>query len=100
MEIPIRTNCRENDDMEYLSLGEIAQRLIPPADVLGFPVLRLSESESERVTHGGEITAEGPPLRPGQYVAALEPGGQLRAVLEVRPGRRLQPVRVLPLLAP
>lgn len=80
--------------------GEIAKRLISPADVLGFPVLRLSESESAHVAHGGEITADGPPLRPGQYVAALEPGGQLRAVLEVRPGRRLQPVRVLPLLAP
>jgi len=79
--------------------GEIEQRLIPPADVLGFPVLRLTAAESERVAHGGEITADGPPLRPGQHVAALEPGGQLRAVLEVRPGRRLQPVRVLPLLA-
>ena len=48
--------------------------------------------------HGGEITSQGPPLRPGSRIAALEPGGALLAVLEVRPGRRLRPLRVLPRL--
>jgi len=33
-------------------------------------------------------------------VAALGPDGSLLAVLEVRPGRRLHPLRVLPSLAP
>ena len=36
----------------------------------------------------------------GSRLAALEPGGQLLAVLEVRPGRRLRPLRVLSPLAP
>jgi tRNA pseudouridine55 synthase len=79
---------------------EIERRIIPAVEVLGFPVLRLSDEEVQRVRHGGEITAQGPPRRPGSRVAALEPGGQLLAVLEVRPGRRLHPLRVLPPLAP
>ena len=39
------------------------------------------------------------PLVPGRRVSALEPGGELIAVLEARPGRRLRPVRVLRSLA-
>lgn len=27
MDIQVRTNCRENDGMEYLAVGEIARRL-------------------------------------------------------------------------
>jgi tRNA pseudouridine55 synthase len=80
--------------------GEVDRRIIPAVDVLGLPVLRLSAEEVLRVTHGGEITSQGPARRPGSRVAALEPGGQLLAVLEVRPGRRLHPLRVLSPLAP
>ena len=80
--------------------GEVDGRIVPAVDVLGFPVLRLNAEEVLRVRHGGEITSQGPPRRPGSRVAALEPGGQLLAVLEVRPGRRLHPLRVLPPLAP
>jgi hypothetical protein len=36
---------------------------------------------------------------PGQRVVALGPEGELVAVLEVRPGRTLQPLRVLRSLA-
>jgi tRNA pseudouridine55 synthase len=85
---------------EEAERGEIDRRVIPPVNVLGLPVLRLDAEEALRVNHGGEITSQGPPLRPGSRVAALEPGGRLLAVLEVRPGRRLRPVRVLPPVAP
>jgi tRNA pseudouridine55 synthase len=85
---------------EEAETGEIDARILAAVDVLGFPVLRLSNDEVLRVRHGGEITSQGPPRRPGSRVAALEPGGQLLAVLEVRPGRRLHPLRVLPPLAP
>ena len=70
-------------------------RIIPPVNVLGLSVLRLSEEEARRVRHGGDVGASGPPLTPGQKVAALDPGGGLVAILEVRPGRRLHPLRVL-----
>jgi tRNA pseudouridine55 synthase len=79
--------------------GEIEVRIIPPAAVLGFSVLRLTSEEERRVLHGGEIPARDIPLLPGRRVSALEPGGALIAVLEVCPGRRLRPVRVLRSLA-
>ncbi len=75
--------------------GEIALRLVPPVNALELPVLRLDPEEARRVVHGGEIPAPDPALAVGDRVAALEPGGGLLAVLEVRPGRRLRPLRVL-----
>lgn len=78
--------------------GGVEGRLIPAVDVLGLPVLRLGRDDTRRVLHGAEIAASGPPLRAlatGSRVAALEPGGELLAVLEMRPGRRLRPLRVL-----
>ena len=53
--------------------------------------------------HGAEVAAPGPALRElptGARVAALEPGGELVAILEMRAGRRLQPLRVLRSVAP
>ena len=79
--------------------GGIEARIIPPAAVLGFPVLRLTPEEVPPVLHGGEIPARDLPLVPGRRVSALEPGGELIAVLEICPGRRLRPVRVLRSLA-
>jgi tRNA pseudouridine55 synthase len=79
--------------------GGIEGRIIPPAAVLGFPVLRLAPEEVRRVLHGGEIPGADLVLVPGQRVSALEPGGELIAVLEACPGRRLRPVRVLRSLA-
>jgi tRNA pseudouridine55 synthase len=81
-------------------LSEIDRFIVPPADVLGFPVVQLDESDVTTVRHGGEIASQGPPRRPGSCISAMEPGGRLLAVMEVRPGRRLHPVRVLPPLAP
>ena len=80
--------------------GKIGDWILSPVEVLGLPLVHLTASETQRIQHGGEITSPGPTWRPGSRVAAVEPGGQLLAVLEVRPGRRLQPLRVLPLLAP
>jgi tRNA pseudouridine55 synthase len=78
----------------------IETRLIPPVGVLGFPVLRLTPEEVRRVLHGGEVSGPEAPLTPGSRVSALEPGGELIAVLEAHPGRRLRPLRVLRSLAP
>jgi tRNA pseudouridine55 synthase len=75
--------------------GTVAERLIAPVNALGYPVVRLSEAEAERLRQGGEISAPDSPITPGTRLAALEPGGDLLAIVEARPGRRLQPVRVL-----
>ena len=94
-----RTEFEEAKQAKEAEAGGIERRIIPPAAVLGFPVLRLTSEEERRVLHGGEIPARGIPLVPGRRVSALEAGGELIAVLEVCPGRRLRPVRVLRSLA-
>jgi tRNA pseudouridine55 synthase len=78
---------------------QIDARIIPPVNVLGLPALRLSEEETRRVIHGGEVALQGSALTPGERVAALAPDGDLVAVMEVQPGRRLRPLRVLRSLA-
>ena len=78
--------------------GEAESRLVAPADALAMPRVELSEVDAGRVRHGGDVPCPpvaGPPPRPGRRVAALGPDGRLLAILDVRPDRRLHPVRVL-----
>jgi tRNA pseudouridine55 synthase len=74
------------------------QRVIPPVQALGLPIVQLGPEEARRVLNGCEIGASAT-LAPGGRVAALEPGGDLLAVMEILPGRRLHPIRVLPPVA-
>ncbi len=83
----------------WASSGELAARLIPPVNVLGLPVVRLEAPDERRVRNGNDVTLAGVPLPPEGLVAGVGPGGELVAVLEIRPGRRLQPLRVLRSLA-
>jgi tRNA pseudouridine55 synthase len=76
--------------------GEIERRLIAPLGVLGLPALRLSPDEVRAVRRGGELEAGGPPQPPGTRMAAHDDEGEVVAILELRPGRRLKPLRVLP----
>jgi tRNA pseudouridine55 synthase len=80
--------------------GRLAARLIPPVNALGLPVVRLEAPDERRVRHGGEITLAGAVGPAEGHVAALGADGALVAILAVRPGRRLQPVRVLQLAGP
>ncbi len=80
--------------------GGLEAHLIPPLNALGLPALRLAAPEARRVLHGGEVALREARLTPGSRVAALDQGGELLAVLEVRPGGRLHPLRVLRSLAP
>ena len=75
--------------------GEIARRLIPALGVLGLPALRLDPEEVAQVLRGNEIHAQGPPRPPGTRMAAHDEQGEVIAILELRPGRRLRPLRVL-----
>ena len=75
--------------------GSLEARIVPPVNALGLPVARLSAEAAHRVRHGGDVEAPDPALALGSKVAALAPGGELLAVLEMVPGRRLHPLRVL-----
>jgi tRNA pseudouridine55 synthase len=75
--------------------GRLAARLIPPVNVLGLPVVRLEAADERRVRNGGEVTLAGVALPPEGRAAGVGRGGELVAILEIRPGRRLQPLRVL-----
>jgi tRNA pseudouridine55 synthase len=79
--------------------GRLEARLIPPVNVLELPVVRLEAADERRVRNGNEVTLAGVALPPEGRVAAIGPGGELIAILEIRPGRRLQPLRVLGSLA-
>jgi tRNA pseudouridine55 synthase len=84
--------------------GRLEERLIPPQEALGLPCVELDAMQTRRVAHGGDVPvadARGPfergkPPRPGDRLAGLAPSGRLLAVLELRPDRRLHPLRVLP----
>ncbi len=85
---------------EEAERGEIDRRLVSAVNVLGLPVLRLTSEEDQRIRHGGEIPLGGPPQPPGTRMAALDASGELVAILELKPGRRLKPLRVLRSVAP
>jgi tRNA pseudouridine55 synthase len=84
---------------EAAERGELESHLISPVEVLGLPVVQLGPEETRRVKNGCEVGAAAQ-LASGGRIAAVEPGGQLLAVMEVIPGRRLKPLRVLQSVAP
>lgn len=86
---------------EEAAAGTVEARLIPPAEALGFPRAHLTREEAARVRHGGELPAarHAAGRRPGELFAALDPAGDLVAVMELRADRRLKPVRVVKPLA-
>jgi len=79
--------------------GALEARLIPPVNVLGLPVVRLSAPDERRVRNGNEVTLAGVALPPEGQVAGVGASGELIGVLAICPGRRLQPLRVLRSLA-
>ncbi|MCH2173264.1 tRNA pseudouridine(55) synthase TruB [Myxococcota bacterium] len=80
--------------------GEIAHRFVHPINALGFPVLRLRNEEVGQVAHGAEIEGARSPVVPGTLISAIRPDGALLAIMEMAPGRRIRPVRVLKIPAP
>jgi tRNA pseudouridine55 synthase len=75
--------------------GEIERRLVSPLEALGLPALRLDPHEVAQVAQGAEIGAEGTPEVPGTRMVAHDDERRVVAILELRPGRRLRPLRVL-----
>jgi len=81
---------------EEAEAGKLDERLVGPDAALGLPSMKVSEEGERRLLHGADISA-GTVLRlaPGDRVVAFDTQGQLLAILELRPDRRLWPLRVL-----
>jgi tRNA pseudouridine55 synthase len=75
--------------------GDIERRLVSPLEALGLPALRLDPHEVAQIAQGSEITAAGAPDVPGTRMVAHDDERRVVAILELRPGRRLRPLRVL-----
>jgi len=75
--------------------GTVDSLLIPPAAAMNLPVLELAEVAAERVLHGCDVSP-GSVFRaaPGARLIATDPEGKLIALMELRPDRRLWPLRV------
>ena len=66
-------------------------------------ILSLTPAQARKIANGGEIPAadargefeQGPAPRPGDRVCGMSPAGELLAILEFRPDRKLHPLRVL-----
>ncbi len=84
--------------------GELEARILAPAKILPLPQIALTGIQARRVANGGALAAadargpyeRGPQPVPGAKFAALAPGGELLAVMELRPDRRFHPLRVFP----
>ncbi len=84
--------------------GGLEARILPPAKVLPLPQIALTGIQARRIANGGALPASeargpyerGPQPVPGAKFAALGPGGELLAVMELRPDRKFHPLRVFP----
>jgi tRNA pseudouridine55 synthase len=90
--------------LEEAAAGGTADALLlSPVAVLGLPSVALGAAQARRVSHGGDVPAPpaaGPPAPPGTRVAAVDGEGRLVALMEMRPDRRLYPLRVIQSVAP
>jgi tRNA pseudouridine55 synthase len=83
--------------------GALDGALVAPDVALGLPRVRLTATQTRRVANGGDLPVgeargeleRGPLPKPGDRVSALAPDGSLVAVMELRPDRKLHPLRVL-----
>jgi tRNA pseudouridine55 synthase len=96
--------ARTPEDCEALATQGGLESALLAADVaLALPRVRLTATQTRRVANGGDLPVaeargeleRGPLPKPGDRVAALSPDGGLVAVMELRPDRRLHPLRVL-----
>jgi tRNA pseudouridine55 synthase len=77
--------------------GEVESMLIPMDEALGFPIHVVAGEQLIRLRNGGDLPA-GDLHRavPGTRVSIMGETGDFLAVTELRPDRRLWPLRVLP----
>jgi tRNA pseudouridine55 synthase len=94
---------QESDAHSVEELGEAAQAgtleawFVPCVEALGMRVFELAPEPLKRLLNGGDISpGTGHRLAVGMRAAAVDPEGQLVAIVELRPDRRLWPLRVLP----
>jgi tRNA pseudouridine55 synthase len=76
--------------------GKQESHLIGPAAVLAAPEIHVLEDAARRISNGGDISpGSGLRVAPGTRVLVRDAEGELLALAELRPDRRLWPLRVL-----
>jgi tRNA pseudouridine55 synthase len=91
------TDARSAEELEQAAKdGAVDQLLISPAVAMDLPVLDLPDVAAQRVLHGCDISP-GTMFRaaPGARLIATDAKGKPLALMELRPDRRLWPLRVL-----
>ena len=77
--------------------GEIDSFLIPPDEALGFPTLVVGGEQRIRLRNGGDLpSGDLHREKPGTRISIVGSDGEFLAVGELRPDRRIWPLRVLP----
>ena len=77
--------------------GEIDSMLIPPAEALGFPIFVVSGEQRIRLRNGGDLpSGDLHREKPGTRISIVSETEEFLAVGELRPDRRIWPLRVLP----
>ncbi len=77
--------------------GKIGSMLIPPAVALGFPIFVVSGDQRIRLRNGGDLpSGDLHREKPGTRISIVDDEDEFLAVGELRPDRRIWPLRVLP----
>ena len=88
--------ARRPEDIEAeLARNATSLTLLRPVSALGLAILELRPEDVRRVRNGGALPLGGPRRQAGERLAALDPSGELIAILEVSADFRLHPLRVL-----
>ena len=96
-------DARTPDELDTVAEAELASVLVPPNEALGIPAVRLPRDAVGRVRNGSPVPCPplgGPPPRPGARVMVVDDEGQGVALGEIRPDRKIHPLRVFPAAEP
>jgi len=90
--------ARDIDELDAAAeSGKIDSLLISPADALGFPIFVVSGEQRIRLRNGGDLpSGDLHREKPGTRISILDQADEFLAVGELRPDRRIWPLRVLP----
>jgi len=90
--------ARTVEDFEAaVESGKLESMLIPMQQAVGFPIHQVAGEQLIRLRNGGDLPAgDFHRAVPGTRISLLAESGEFVAVAELRAGRRLWPLRVLP----
>jgi tRNA pseudouridine55 synthase len=91
--------ARTPESLDAAGEEELAAVLVPPAEALGIAAVRIDRDALARIRNGSAVPCPpmgGPPPRPGARVVVVDDARNTVALGEIRPDRRIHPLRVFP----